>query len=327
MAATPGQVIDRPGMMYPAPDASKSGLIPIAYSSQIIESAIHQSMALSTFRRVTMPTGITHLPVLDVLPVAKWVTGEPTDADTSKGKKAATDMKWKGLVLTAEEVAAIVVIPEAVLEDSSIDLWAEVSPRLAEAIGIALDLAVFPGTDKPASWPTAIIPAAVAAGNVTVAAAPDQDDYNAAFGQVEGDGYMVNAIYAKVDQMSNFRGWNAGGVPIYVSDLRDDGRVDSVYGVNILFDRAGVLGTTKAVLGDPSNAILGVRRDIEYKFLSEATIDVSAAQDGSALVYLAQQDSVALRVRARFAYQVANPVNRLNPNAAQRFPFAVINPA
>jgi HK97 family phage major capsid protein len=327
MAAQPGQVIDRAGLQYPSPDATKAGLIPIAYSSAIIESAIQQSMALATFRRVTMPTGVVHLPVLDVLPTAKWVTGEPTDTDASLGKKAVTDMKWKGLVLTAEEVAAIVVIPEAVLEDSSIDLWAEVSPRLAEAIGIALDLAVFPGTNKPASWPTAIIPAAVAAGNVVVDAAPDQADYNSAFGQVEADGYMVNQIYAKVDQMSNFRGWNAGGVPVYISDLRDDGRVDSVYGVGIMFDRNAILGTTKAVLGDPTNAIIGVRRDIEYKFLSEATIDVSAAGDGSALVYLAQQDSVALRVRARFAFQVSNPVNRMSVAAATRFPFSVINPA
>ena len=323
-----GLLIDRPGMQYPAPDASRSGLIPIQYASEIIESAVHQSMALNTFRRVTMPTGITHLPVLDVLPVAKWVTGEPTDADTDGGQKAATQMAWKGLVLTAEEIAAIVVIPEAVLEDSSIDLWGEISPRLAEAIGIALDLAVFPGTDKPASWPTAIVPGAVAAGNTTTDATPDQATYNTAFGQVEGDGYMVEAIYAKISEMSNFRGWNANGVPIYLSDLRDDSRVDSVYGVRILYDRANVLGaTTTAVLGDPTQAILGVRRDIEFKFLSEATIDVSAALDGSALIHLAQQDSVALRVRARFAFQVANPVNRMQPTAANRYPFAVIKSA
>ena len=319
-------LIERGTNQYPSPDATRSGLIPIAYSNDIIDSVVHQSMALNTFRRVTMPAGVAHLPVLDVLPVAKWVTGEPTSADPEDGMKAATEMKWKGLVLTAEEVAAIVVIPEAVLEDASVDLWAEVSPRLAEAIGIALDLAVFPGTNKPASWPVAIIPAAVAAGNVTVAAAPDQDDYNAAFAQVEADGYMVEAIYAKVSQMGNFRGWNAGGVPIYLSDLRDDGRVDSVYGVQILYDRAGILGTTLAVLGDPTQALLGVRRDIEFKFLSEATIDVSAAQDGSALIHLAQQDSVALRVRARFAWAVANPVNRINPGA-NRYPFAVLNPA
>ena len=319
-------VIERGGHQYGSPDASKSGLIPIAYSTAIIESAVHQSLALSTFRRVPMPTAVSHLPVLDALPVAKWVTGEVSDATPTGGKKAPTDMGWKGLVLNAEEVAAIVVIPEAVLEDASIDLWGEVTPRLAEAIGIALDLAVFTGTDKPASWPAAIIPAATTATNLVDAAAGGavQGDYNTAFGMVESDGYVVEAVYTKVSQMSNFRGWNAGGVPVYLTDLRDDGRVDSIYGVRLLYDRAGVLGTNLAVVGDPSQALLGVRRDIEYKFLDEATIDVSAAQDGSSLIFLAQQDSVALRVRARFAFQVANPINRLNPNAATRYPFAVI---
>ena len=321
-------LVDRGPNQYASPDGSKSGLIPIAYSSEILDAALHQSMALSTFRRVTMPAQVSHLPVLDVLPVAKWVTGEPTDADPEGGMKAATDMAWKGLVLTAEEIAAIVVIPEAVLEDAAIDLWAEITPRLAEAIGVALDLAVFPGTGKPASWPTAIIPGAVAAGNVTVSAAPDQDDFNEAFGNVEEDGYVVEAIYSKIAMMSVFRGWNAGGVPIYLTDLRDDGRVDSVYGVQIRYDRGNVLGTnTHVVVGDPNQALLGIRRDIEFKFLDQATIDVSAAQDGSALIHLAQQDSVALRVRARFAFQVANPTNRLNPTAAQRYPFAVINAA
>jgi hypothetical protein len=188
---------------------------------------------------------------------------------------------------------------------------------------------VFTGTDKPASWPAAIIPAATTATNLVDAAAGGavQADYNKAFGLVESDGFVVEAVYTKVSEMSNFRGWNAGGVPVYLSDLRDDGRVDSVYGVQIRYDRANVLGTTLAVVGDPSQALLGIRRDIEYKFLDQATIDVSAAQDGTALIHLAQQDSVALRVRARFAFQVANPVNRLSPAAATRYPFAVINPA
>ena len=323
-----GLLIDRTPNTYPSPDASKSGLIPIQYANDIIDSVVVESMALRTFRRVTMPTKVSHLPVLDVLPVAKWVTGEPTEVDPQGGMKAATTMKWKGLVLTAEEIAALVVIPEAVLEDSSVNLWSEITPRLSEAIGAALDAAVFPGTNKPASWPTAIIPGAVAAGNVTVDATPDQDSFNAAMGQVEGDGYMVEAIYAKVGMMSIFRGLNAAGVPIYLSDLRDDQRTDSIYGIRILYDRGAVLGAnTSAVLGDPTQALLGVRRDIEFKFLDQATIDVSAAQDGSELIHLAQQDSVALRVRARFAFQVANPVNRLQPTAANRYPFAAINAA
>lgn len=312
---------------YPAPDGSKSGLIPIEYSTAIIDEAIEKSLALSTFSRINMPTGVHHLPVLDALPSAGWINGEPDETTGAGGEKPTTTQGWKGLVLTAEELAAIVVIPEAVLEDASINLWSEVTPRLAESIGKLVDLAVFAGTNKPASWPAAIIPASVAAGNVVVNATPDQAAYNDAFAEVEADGYMVDQVYSATSEKANFRSWNAAGIPVYLTDVRDDGRVDSIYGVPILFDRMGALGTTKAVVGDPSKALIGVRRDIEYKFLDQATIDISVAQDGSQMINLAQQDSIALRVRARFAYAVANPITHLNEDDATRYPFAVINPA
>lgn len=319
-------IISRGDNQYASPDGSKSGLIPVEYSNQIIQSATERSLALSTFRQVRMPSGVSHMPVLDALPVAKWVTGEPTTADPDLGKKSATEQAWKGMVLTAEEIAAIVVIPEAILEDSAVDLWAEITPRLGESVGQAIDAAVFSGTDAPASWPADINTAAVAAGNVTVDATPDQATYNAAISQVEADGFFPDQVYAKISQRGTFRGWNAGGVPIYLSEIRDDGRVDSIYGMDVAWDRLNAL-TSLAIVGDPSMAILGVRVDLQYKLLEEATIDISAAQDGSAMVSLAQQDSVALRVRGRFAFAVANPPTKANPTAATRYPFAVINAA
>lgn len=324
-------IISRSDNAYSAPDGSKSGLIPVQYANDIIQSATEQSLALSTFRQVRMPTGVQHMPVLDALPIAKWVSGEPNATDGTGGEKSPTSQAWKGLVLTAEELAAIVVIPEAVLEDASIDLWAEITPRLGEAIGHAVDAAVFAGSDKPSSWPTAIVPAAIAAGNETelaLGAVPDKDDYNAIIGQVEADGFFPNSVYAEVGQRAVFRGF---GSDIYLTSVRDDGRVDSIYGIPVTYDRMGGLTAgsqdVRALVGDPSMAILGTRTDIQYKMLEEATLDVSAAQDGSAMVSLAQQDAVALRVRARFGFAVANPVTRLNSDSASRYPFAVLHNA
>lgn len=326
-------LISRTDNQYAAPDGSKSGLIPTEYATEIIQAATESSLALSSFRQVRMPTQVSHLPVLDALPVATWVTGEPNDTDGSGGEKTPTEQAWKGLVLTAEELAAIVPIPEAVLEDSSIDLWAEVTPRLGEAIGYALDSAVFPGTNKPTSWPAAIVPAAISASQRVqnaLGTAADAADYDAAIAYVEEDGYFPSRIYASMDQRSVFR---TIGAPNYLTDIRDDGRVDSVYGVDITYDRMGGLNSlpatynVKAVIGDPRMAILATRTDMQFKLLEEATIDISAAQDGSAMVSLAQQDMVALRVRARFGFAVANPVTRLQSVAASRYPFSVIDEA
>ena len=318
-----GELIDRAAITQPPATGDTPGFIPTAYALEIIQEAAKSSLALSTFRQVRIPTKSNNLPVLDVLPTAKWVTGEPTAADETGGQKSVTDQQWKGLVLTAEEIATVVVIPEAVLEDSSINLWAEVTPRIAESIGKAIDLAVFTGTDKPTSWPAAIIPAALAAGNAHVAATPDQADYNSAFALVEADGYPVNRVYSPLTEKANYRGWNAAGIPIYLNDIRSDGMVSSIYGVPISYDDFGALGGVP-VMGDPSKAIIGTRTDMQVKVLTEATLDVSAAQDGSAMVNLAQQDSVGLRVRARFAFAVANPVTHVQPTAADRYPFATI---
>ena len=318
-------IFERASHQYAAPDGSKSGLIPIEYSSEIIQEAVTQSAALSTFRRVNMGTKVEHLPVLDALPIASWVNGEPTQANPDDGMKPTTTQSWKGVVLHAEVIAAIVPIPEEIVEDSSVNLWAEVRPRIAEAIGASVDAAVFSGTNKPTSWPAAIIPAAIAAGNQQTGATPTWDEYNDVMGLVEADGFMVDQIYARTTQMAAFRGFNANGVPVYLTDVRDDKRTNSLLGTPVLFDKTGYLGTNLAVLGDPTKAILGVRQDIEAKFLDQATIDISPNQDGSAMVNLAQQDAVALRVRARFAYATANPVTYLQPTAAQRFPFSVLS--
>ena len=92
-------------------------------------------------------------------------------------------------------------VPEAVVDDSDFDLWGEVQAGLAEAVGVALDAAVFAGTNKPASWPTALIPGAIAAGNINVAdSTPEQggaaNDLADTFDDVEDDGYDVTAIAA-----------------------------------------------------------------------------------------------------------------------------------
>lgn len=318
-----GSLIDRPGIEQPAADGTTPGFIPTAYATTIIEEAAKSSMALTSFRQVRIPTKVNNLPVLDALPTAKWVTGEPSAADESGGQKDVTSQAWKGLVLTAEEIAAIVVIPEAVLEDSTIDLWAQITPRIAESVGKALDLACFAGTDKPASWPAAIIPAAATATNTLVETPTTTAGYNSAFALVEADGFVVRDVYAPLTEKATYRGWNASGVPIYLTDVRDDGRVDSIYGVPVRYDDFGAVGTT-VVVGDGSKAIIGTRTDMQFKVLTEATIDVSAAQDGTAMVNLAQQDSVGLRVRARFAFAVANPVTHANATEATRFPFATI---
>src|SRR5690606_25199336 len=119
--------------------------------------------------------------------------------NTDTALKQTTKAAWDNLVLTAEELAVLVPIPNAVVDDTDIPLWDEIRPLLVEAIGKKVDQATLFGTDKPTSWPTAIVPAAVAAGN-TVEAGTGTDfaqDVATVAGLVSEDGFAVNGFASR----------------------------------------------------------------------------------------------------------------------------------
>src|SRR5690606_29233874 len=114
---------------------------------------------------------------LSALPDAYWVNGEPDPGDASDPEdslKQTTKPEWSNVTITAEELAAIVVVPDAYFADAVVPLWDQIRPLLTEAIGKKVDQAGLFGVDKPSSWPTAVIPGAISAGNTVEAG--DGDD-------------------------------------------------------------------------------------------------------------------------------------------------------
>ena len=105
-----------------------------------------QSAVLSQGRRLPNMSSRTYkMPVLDMLPLAYFVNGE------YRTEKKTTKMMWDKKFITAEEIAVIVPIPEAVLDDSDYDIWGEVRPRVQEAFGKVVDGAVVFDVNKPDS--------------------------------------------------------------------------------------------------------------------------------------------------------------------------------
>jgi len=317
-------------------------LIPEEVSREIIEGAIVESAALTYLRRTRMRRAQQRMPVLSQFPNAYWLTGATLNV-RDIGMKQTTGMQWDNVYLNAEEIAVVVPAPKSLLADLDYDFWDEVRPRISEAIGIALDEAVFFGTNKPATWPTAIVPAAVAAGNQQVAAtgAPDfLQDLNLAMGMVEADGYDPNGIWARVQVRAWLRGLRAGdgtasaATPIFYPDSAPSGTQPggTVYGVRIMFSSAGLTGFATGaagyslVVGDFKQAILGVREDISMDVFDTGVI-TDAGSPPVIQYNLLQQDMVALRVTARFAFAVPNPLNRQSPTAGTRYPFAVVKQA
>lgn len=305
--------------------ADAGALIPEEVSSQIFQDLPKQSVALSLFKQVKMSSKQQKMPVLSVLPTAYFV-----DGDT--GFKQTTEVNWADKHLEAEEIACIVPIPEAVLDDSSFDVWEEIKPRLVEAIGRTIDAAVLFGTNKPASWATSIFNAATTAGNVfELGSGPSGQkidvDVSKVMESVEADGFMVNGFAASVTLKSAFRSLRTTeGLPILQPSLQV-GAPDALYNERIYYVTNGAWDASKALMiaGDWTQGIIGVRQDITYKLLDQAVITNAS---GTILYNLAQQDMVALRVVMRLGFQVPNPVTALNgSDAAHRYPFAILTPA
>jgi HK97 family phage major capsid protein len=296
-----------------------AALIPEDVASDVIQSAIEQSAALTLFPRVPMSSAQTRMPVLSALPTAYFVSGDT-------GLKQTTEMAWANKFLNVEELAVIVPIPEAVLDDAHFDVWGEVKPRLTESLGRALDSAIFFGTNKPASWPADIVSSAVAAGNNytrgtnAAAAGGLAEDINQTMALVETDGFDVNGFVTRTTYKSKLRSARdtTGQKLLDVSTTTIEGQ-PLVYAMKGLWPTGS--GSAEFIAGDWSQGILGVRQDLQYKILDQAVITDNT---GAIIFNLPQQDMIALRVTFRCAWQVANPLNYENQSEATRFPFSVL---
>lgn len=301
-----------------ARDNSDDPLIPVEVSNQILQEMPTSSFLLQRAGRVQMSSKATRQPVLDVLPMAYWVNGD-------SGMKQTSAVDWKNVSLVAEELAVIVPIPESYLDDSQVPIWDEVRPRIVEAIGAKIDAAGMFGIDKPASWPAAIYPSAVAAGN-TVAFGTGQDfgvDVALLGEKVAKDGFAVNGFASRPGLKWKLVGLRSeDGIPIYQPDLQNGGGGNLYgYGLSEVINGSWDADEAELIAGDWTKAIIGMRQDITWKMFDQGVISDGS---GAVVLNLMQQDSVALRVTMRVAYATSNPVTVLNTNANTRFPFGAI---
>lgn len=295
-------------------------LIPTPLATEIIKQLPQQSAILSRARRVPMSTKTLRQPVLSALPNAYWVNGDT-------GMKQTTKADWDSIVMTAEELAALVVIPDALFDDAQVPLWDQVQPYLVEAIGKAVDEAALFGVSKPASWPTAIIPAAIAAGNsLAEVGTEDLAVTIAKLGEKLGnEGYDLDGFASRPGlswKLLQLR--STTGEPIYGAPLQE-GQPASLYGYGLNSLKNGAWDPSVATLvgADWSKFVVGVRQDITFNISDEAVI---TDDTGKVILNAYQQDSKILRVVFRVGFQTANPVNRIQPDGTKRYPAAVLTP-
>jgi HK97 family phage major capsid protein len=275
--------------------AEVASLIGEEYGGQVIKAATQGSTALEAFPNVNMGTKTSHMPVLATIPTAEWVS----DTDNT-GTKPTAQVTWADKTLVAEELAVIIPVHENTIDDATEDILSQIADLGGQAIGKALDQAVFFGTNKPASWTSLDLHAAAVAASQTVAtvdgAANTSDIYGAilqAAGLVADAGFDPQELISKrglMYQFANLRGTD--GHPVLSGT--------SVAGFDTYWNRNGAWqpADVTAFVVDPSTVRIGVRQDVTVKFLDQATVGG---------INLAEKDMVALRFKARFAYVLGNP--------------------
>lgn len=318
-----GNVIDR---------NSLSGLIPEETAREIMQGAIAESAVLRMGRRLpNMGSKVLSMNVLDALPTAYFVNAEVSgDVAAQDAFKQTTKLQWANKKIYAEEIAVIVPIPEAVLDDANYDIWAEVQPRLKEAFGKKIDAAVLFSADKPTTWREGIVPSATAAGNFVTATADTFADIMGEDGliaKVEEDGYTPNGVMGAVKLRAKLRGLREeGGAPLFKTDMQGATRY-ALDGMDTYFPNNGAFDPSQAlaIVGDFNQLVYAIRQDITFKIFTEGVIQNPAT--GAIEYNLMQNDMVALRAVMRLGWEVANPVNAFNADVENPFPFAVYTPA
>lgn len=300
-------------------DASNDPLVPTPVSADVIQVAAHASAVQSLARRAPMTSKSGRQPVLSTLPTAYFVSGDT-------GMKQTTSADWENLELVAEEIACIVPVPEAYLDDSQVPIWDNVAPLAAQAIGKTFDNAALWGTNKPSTWGAALS-TSIEASNNDFTEGVSGDDFAADLAYVgeaiAKDGFGITGFITRPGtqwRLMSLR--STTGEPIYTQSLANGGG-QGLYGYSLNEVMNGAWDNDYTIVaGDWTKAVVGYRQEISWRIFTEGVI---SDDSGNVVLNLMQQDSVAMRFVARYGWAVADPVTPTSGQSdANTFPFGAV---
>ncbi len=295
-----------------------SGIIPHEYSQQIIQEATNASAVLQLAQIMPMGTKITELPVVGTLPQAEWVTGAGAPP-AGTGRKPYTDLRLVPQVITAEEISAVVAIPDQYLEDNTINLWTWARPKLAEAIAARLDHTVlFGGAGIPATFPVGGVASNTYSSAVTTAI-DAVDAVNQAMGRVETQGLNVTGHSGDTSAKGVFRGVrDENGSLLLGTEQVGQMQRPTLYGAPIAYAPYSSAGyaISEFFTGAWDYLVIGVRQDIRFR-IDPSGVILGATTAASVSGF---QDNVTpMKVWARFGCTIVKPVTPRVPGGAVPF--------
>lgn len=272
------------------------GFVPVEQATEIMKDVARGSSLLRLSKVTEMTSDTKKIPVMVEGPGAYWV-GEGERIKTSKAGWIYPELKVKKL-------AVIVPTTKEKLNDTTIAVFEELKEPIGEAFYQAIDGAGFFGTNSP--FASNIMKSVEKCGHKieidTNGTGKLDLDVSDAMATVEDAGYDVNGFAAKIGIKNSLRKLrDANGNQLFADGVNGK----EFYSLPIEFSRNGAWDKTKAELigADWDKSLVGIRAELEYEILKEATLQDTLWTDGKPLS-LAEQDMIAIKATMRLAYLV-----------------------
>ncbi len=269
-----------------------TGFVPTPTAVEIIKDVTRGSSILRLSKVQLMQSESLKIPVMVSGPGAYWV-GETERIQTSTAQ-------WIFPELVAKKIGVIVPVTKEKLSDTTIDVFATVQPYIAEAFYKAIDAACLFGTNSP--FAKNIYDVAKTAGAVVTEGTNDKLDLDISdvMALVENAGHDANGFAAGYDLKNSLRKLRDGnGNQLYVAGVDEE----TLYSQPIEFSRNGAWDKTKAraIAADWKYSVVGIRDQIQYEVLKEATLQSVTMGDDKPLS-LAENDMVAIKATMRIGF-------------------------
>lgn len=311
--------------------------LPETVANEVIKDVVEDSVALRLARTFRMTAYQHRMRVLKAFADAYWLTGTDdvrggggsgTQKEKDSAVKGRTKVEWDNVFLTPEELAVLVPVPDAWMDDSDI-AWEEIRSEIVRAFAKKIDEAIFFGAGGvPGTMGAGLVSDAKAAGNVVYKGqgAPEGNSHHedlaldiAALGELlDSNGYMLSGFATHPGFKWRLRRLrDQDGQPIL---QQVDGGF-ALYGEPMVEVRNGAWDRSEAamVAGEWDKLVVGVRQDITFRVFDQAVL--TDPSDGKVVYNAVEQDGKVLRAVMRLGYAVPNPVKALGG----QYPFAVLS--
>ena len=303
-------VVATPSTVAKTGDSMFSGYLDPELAQDYFAEVEKVSVVQQIARKVPLGTTGIRIPHWTGNVTAKWV-GEGGQKPVTKGDMTKQDV-------VPHKIATIFAASAEVVRANPVNYLNTMRTKVAEAIAVAFDEAVLNGTLTPFG-------AYIAQTSKTISL---PDPLGAGKGVADGSN-AYQALNGGLSLLLNAgKKWNGtlfdnSAEPVLNAAVDTAQRplfLEATYGdINAPFRSGRVLGrptfisdhvqtgTTIGYMGDWNQVIWGQIGGLSFDVSDQATLDLSAAQDGSGIVSLWQNNLVAVRVEAEFGVLVNDP--------------------